>query len=89
MFDLIFLVLIPIVVSFIIAIVFAIVNNNFSKKKSRKIRIYNISAQSRVVHDKNHKNSKIEDLMNPVRDTNFIEDCKDLIKSSICDIVVN
>lgn len=89
MFDLVFLVLIPLVVSFIIAIVFGIANNIFLKKKSRKIRIYNISTQPRVVHDKNHKNSDIVDLMNPVRDTDFIEDCKDLIKNSICDIIVN
>lgn len=86
MFDFIYLFLLPVIFSLIIAIIVGVVNNILLKRKTRKVKVHNISSQPRIIHDNNHKRSRIERLMSPQRDDAFVRDCKALIKKSIGDI---
>lgn len=88
MFDFIYLFFLPVAISFIVAIIVGVVNNALLKRKTRKVKVRNISSQPRKVHDSNHKRSKIERLMSPKRDAIFVQECKELIRNSISDIEI-
>ena len=88
MFDFIYLFFLPVAISLIIAIIVGVVNNSLLKRKTRKVKVRNISSQPRIIHDNNHKRSKIERLMSPKRDAVFVQDCKTLIRNSISDIEI-
>lgn len=88
MFDFIYLFFLPVAISLVVAIIVGIINNNLLKRKTREVKVRNISSQPRKVHDNNHKRSKIERLMSPKRDTVFVQECKKLIRNSISDIEI-
>lgn len=86
MFDFIYLFIFPLVIAGIVALIIAVVLNERSKNNSKKVRIRNIAAQPRNVHDTNHKRSKIEKLMNPKSDKTFCDAYRLLIKNSLSNI---
>lgn len=86
MFDFIYLFILPLVIAGVVALIIAAVLNERSKNNSKKVRIHNIAAQPRNVHDTNHKRSKIEKLMNPKSDETFCNAYKFLIKNSLSNI---
>ena len=86
MFDFIYLFIFPLVIAGALALIIAVILNKRSKNNNIKIRIRNIAAQPRNLHDTNHKRSKIEKLMNPKSDKTFCDAYKVFVKNSLSNI---
>lgn len=89
MIDFIYLFIFPLVIEGLVALIIAAVLNKLSKRSNKKVRIHNIAAQPRNVHDINHRYSKIEKLMNPKSDKTFFDAYKVFIKSSLSNINID
>ena len=83
MFDIIVLILLPLIIGGLVAFFISWWNNRFYGSSNTADRVRNVSRQPRYTSDSNHKEFLIEDLMSSPADDGFCDDYVDLFTDNI------
>lgn len=89
MFDIIVLIIIPVAIGICVSLFSAYKSNILFKNKQETDKAYVVSHQSTIIHDKNHKKSRLDILMQCEKDETFLKNCAYLLKNNVSNIVID